>query len=223
MTPALVLRDLALHFDGVLLFENLQLELAEGDRVAILGASGAGKTTLLRLIAGLLPPTSGEIFLQGQGASKPGQVLIPPAQRGVQMVFQDLGLWPTRTAVAQVSDVMRGHGASVAQAQEKAVDLLQRLGLQDCSHRLPNSLSGGEGRRLAFARALAAEPKLLLLDEPFSGLDPQAREQSLQLLLAALSATGASLVVVSHDPEDARDLAASPRILRRDELGDSLA
>ncbi|MDP7062039.1 MAG: ATP-binding cassette domain-containing protein, partial [Planctomycetota bacterium] len=122
----------------------------------------------------------------------------------VQLVFQDLGLWPTRTVLQNVTDARKAAG--LGDVQKVAEETLAALDLQDLMDRKPTKLSGGEARRLAFARALALEPKLLLLDEPFASLDPDARHSGFDLLEQVLARSSAAVLLVTHDPEEAARL-----------------
>mgnify|MGYP001619746965 CR=1 FL=1 len=178
---------------------DFQLQCEE--RVAIAGRSGCGKTTFLRVLAGLERAESGRVRVAGSLASDGTREILAPWQRGLQLVFQDLGLWPTRTVLQNVSDVCRFRHSK--NPREESQELLERLGLGAYAARLPGTLSGGEARRLAFARALAAQPRILLLDEPFSSLDPEGRLEGFNLLNEALRASPAAVVLVSHDPEEA--------------------
>ena len=196
---------------------RLDLALAPGERLAISGPSGCGKTTLLRALAGLETADSGRVRIGGLLASDApdptyptllasdgARTLLPPWQRGLQFVFQDLGLWPTRSVLQNVGDVLRWNRAPYPKA--RARELLARVGLAELADRAPATLSGGEAHRLAFARALAARPKILLLDEPFTSLDPEARDEGFALLEDALRETGAAVILVSHDPSETERL-----------------
>ncbi|MDA1259523.1 MAG: ATP-binding cassette domain-containing protein [Planctomycetota bacterium] len=183
---------------------RLDLALAPGERLAISGPSGCGKTTLLRALAGLETADSGRVRIGGLLASDGARTLLPPWQRGLQFVFQDLGLWPTRSVLQNVGDVLRWNRAPYPKA--RARELLARVGLAELADRAPATLSGGEAHRLAFARALAARPKILLLDEPFTSLDPEARDEGFALLEDALRETGAAVILVSHDPSETERL-----------------
>ena len=216
MTAALAIDGLDHGYPERRLFTGLALELGAGERLSIQGPSGCGKTTLLRLIAGLEAPQSGTIELCGRPASRAGKVLLPPWRRGVQMVFQDLGLWPTRSVRANVRDACRAAGVADPDGRTDAV--LQRLGLVGLAARKPSTLSGGEARRLAFARALALEPELLLLDEPFASLDAENRSAGFALLEEVLAATAAAVILVTHDPEEAARLGGRDLRLQEGKL-----
>jgi ABC-type sugar transport system ATPase subunit len=202
--PQLAVSQVTKSFAERKVLDNVSLELEVGQRMSIQGPSGTGKTTLLRIIAGLDVPDSGKITIGGKQATDDKKCLLQPWQRNVQLVFQDLGLWPTRTVLQNVTDARKAAGLpNVVQA---ATETLTALGLQDLLHRKPAKLSGGEARRLAFARALALEPKLLLLDEPFASLDPEARQNGFDLLEKVLERSAAAVLLVTHDPEEAARL-----------------
>ncbi len=204
----------ALKVDGLVksfdakrqLLRGLSLQLNARQRISIRGQSGCGKTTLLRLLAGLENADQGDIWIDQKVAMQSGKQVLQPWQRQVQMVFQDLGLWPTRTALQNVSDPLRAAGASKADATERAQIALAQLGLSEHANKRPATLSGGEGRRLALARALVSDPALLLLDEPFTSLDPDTREHCAELLQQALKQSRAAVILVTHDPQEAERL-----------------
>ncbi len=183
--------------------DKLSLTLGDGERLAVLGPSGSGKTTLLRLIAGLDAPTAGEIEIRGQVASSPGRVLLAPEKRGVALVFQGLALFPHMTALEQV--------LFAGPTSRRALELLASVGLEKRASALPAELSGGERQRLALARALAQEPRLLLLDEPFANLDPELHATLREEVRGLLDMAKTALVLVTHEREDA--LALASRVL----------
>ncbi|MAY45217.1 MAG: ABC transporter [Rhodobacteraceae bacterium] len=198
--PLLCLRDVGHAFDGVPALKDLSFDLAAGERLAVLGPSGCGKTTLLRLVAGLLPVQAGRITLDG----------VPPvAGRGSAMIFQTARLLPWYR-VAENIELVLGRMPR-ADRRARAVELLDRLGLGDRPDDWPGALSGGQRQRLALARALAMEEPLLLLDEPFANLDPLAREQMQEELLAQTGREGRAFVLVTHSVDEA--LALGDRIL----------
>jgi len=175
------------------------LRLEPGEIVAVLGASGSGKTTLLNLVAGLLTPDAGRIFLGPDDVTQQ-----PPEKRGLAYVFQDHALWPHLSALDHLLLVMKNpHRAH-------ALELLSRVGLAGLDTRKPHQLSGGQKQRVALARALAARPRLLLLDEPYSALDPVLREELRLEVASLLRAEGVSALHVTHDPDEA--LAVADRV-----------
>jgi ABC-type Fe3+/spermidine/putrescine transport system ATPase subunit len=171
--------SLAKRLGGRDILRGLSLEVESGEWIALLGPSGAGKTTLLRAIAGLEAPDAGRVLLGGRDASS-----IPPRDRGVGFVFQDLALWPYLRVEEHLGD---GAGP-----------LLERFGLRGLERKRPHELSGGERQRLALARAVSRDPKILLLDEPFSSLDPLLRRTLSETLADLHRERGLTTIYVSH-------------------------
>jgi iron(III) transport system ATP-binding protein len=186
----------------------VSLEVVAGETLVILGPSGCGKTTLLRLVAGLDVPDEGEIWIEGRQVARPGRNLDAPRDRRVGFVFQDLALWPHLTVRAHLTFVLGSLGVAKHAWHERVERTLQLVRIDTLANRYPHQLSGGEQQRVALARALVAEPRLLLLDEPFSSLDPELRG-SLRAEVAALQKTLAlTTLCVTHDRDDARALAS---------------
>ena len=205
--PALQAQDLLFQRGERRVLDGCSLSLAPGARLTLSGPSGCGKTTLLRVLAGLDLPQGGRVHCAGELATDGRRQLLPPWRRGVQMVFQDLGLWPARTVRQNVLDAARASGQS--NPQSAADGLLDRLGLASAAARKPGSLSGGEARRLALARALVTRPRVLLLDEPFTSLDPSAREAGFTILDQILHETDAAVLLVTHDAWEAERLGGA--------------
>ena len=190
--------------------EDLHLDVADGEVVAVLGPNGSGKTTLLRALAGGVPLTGGRIVLDGQVLDDPAEgVLVPPERRPCGLVFQEHLLFPHLDVLANVAFGPRRRGASRSEATTVARDWLDRLGVAGCADQRPDRLSGGQSQRVALARALATGPRLLLLDEPMAALDVTQRAVVRQLLRDHVGGSGASCVLVTHDPLDATALADS--------------
>jgi len=170
------------------------LAVADNDFITILGPSGCGKSTLLRIVAGLDYPTSGRVLLDGQPVTGPG------ADRG--MVFQSYTLFPWLTVRQNVCFGLRERGMSAAQQEEIAAHWLAKVGLEGFAHHYPKMLSGGMQQRTAIARALANDPKILLLDEPFGALDNQTRGLMQELLLTIWESERKTVLFVTHDIEE---------------------
>lgn len=189
----------------VSVLENISFELDSGDFVAVVGSSGSGKSTLLRLVAGLEQPTAGRILLDGVPIRGPGH------ERG--MVFQKYSLYPWLTAGQNVAFGLRLQGRPQREIRERTAYFLEVVGLSDAARLLPRELSGGMQQRIAIARALAAEPKVLLLDEPFGALDVQIRESLQEFLHGLWQRTGLTALLITHDLEEALLLAQRVHIL----------
>jgi len=198
--------DVDVQLDGF--HEDVHLDVADGEVVAVLGPNGAGKTTLLRALGGVLPLTGGRIVLDDTVLDDPAQgVLVPPERRSCGLVFQEHLLFPHLDALANVAFGPRRRGASKSDAVAVSRDWLERLDVAHLAHQRPHSLSGGQSQRVALARALATGPRLLLLDEPMAALDVTQRSAVRRLLRDHVAQSGASCVLVTHDPLDATALS----------------
>ncbi len=195
-------------YDKTLALHDVTLTAPEGQVVALLGPSGSGKSTILRLIAGLESVEAGEIRINGELVSAPGSTLATE-QRRVGMVFQDYSLFPHLNAAANVAFGLDKLGR--AERDEAALRWLDRVGLKHRASAYPHELSGGEQQRIALARALAPQPRAILLDEPFSGLDAVLRAELRDATLATLAETRTTTIFVTHDAEDA--LQAADRLV----------
>ena len=200
------------HFDasiergGFVLQANL--EFSAGGTTAVIGPNGAGKSTLLAALAGLESAVTGTISIDGSVVDDPAAgVFVPSRDRRVGFVFQDKLLFPHLSVEENVAFGLRAHGRSKTEARSMASDLLGRDGLSSLASRRPDQLSGGQAQRVALVRALAIEPSLLLLDEPLSALDVQARTEVRQQLMERLESFAGVALLVTHDPPDAFLLA----------------
>lgn len=184
------------------------LDARPGETIAVIGPNGAGKTTLVRALAGLAPLTSGRVVLDGEVLEDASTgACVPPERRRVGVVFQDNVLFPHLSALDNVAFGLRARGRSRAEARRVAAEWLDRLALGDRAAARPDELSGGQAKRVALARVLATEPALLLLDEPFSPLDVNARRETRRLLVSSLGDVDAPRLLVTHDPVDAAAVA----------------
>jgi iron(III) transport system ATP-binding protein len=200
MTPVLEARAVSRLFGGRAAVDRASLELHPGRITALLGPSGSGKSTLLRILAGLEPADAGEVRAAGRLLSGPG-LHVAPEQRDVGMVFQDYALFPHLSVLDNVAFGLRKLPG--AEREARARRELGRVRLLDRAGSFPQTLSGGEQQRVALARALAREPAVVLLDEPFSGLDQGLRAEIRDMALDALRDAGAAALIVTHDAEDA--------------------
>ena len=191
---------------------GLDLAVAPGETVALLGSSGSGKTTLLNAIAGFVPPVAGEIWLAGELASGPGRS-VPPERRRIGMVFQDHALWPHLSVLDTVAYPLRRAGASRAAAHRDAHAILAQLNLSRLAGRRPGQLSGGEQQRVGLARALACRPAVYLFDEPTAHLDASLRAQILAEVARRRFADGAAAIYATHDASEALAIADRVAVL----------
>ena len=206
--PILVCRNLVKRFGEVDAVLGANLEVREGSLTALLGPSGCGKTTLLRLIAGFETPDEGEIVLRGATISS-GTRHVPPEKRHVAMVFQDFALFPHLDVAANVAFGLP-KGTDKRTRVSKLLSLVRLDGLGD---RMPHELSGGQQQRVALARALASQPDLILMDEPFSNLDPSIREEVRGEVRQLLRSVGITAIIVTHDQEEALSLAGEVAVM----------
>ncbi len=189
--------------DAVL--KNVSVEVEEGEFLSLLGPSGCGKSTLMKTLAGILPARSGRIYLDGRDITD-----MPIHKRGIVVVFQDMRLFPHKSVAENVAFPLKMQGIPKKERLKTAAYLLKKVQMEDFASRKPGELSGGQQQRIALARALAAQPKLLLLDEPFSALDENLREDMRHLVLQLQKEFGMTVILVTHDREEA--LSMSDRI-----------
>lgn len=205
--PAVTVSHVSKRLGAHQALTDVSLDVSPGDAIVIVGPSGCGKTTLLRLIAGLEVPDAGTISANGAHVAGPGHNLVPPHERGLGFVFQDLALWPHLTVGENLGFVLGSAQVPRAERASRGQRALDMMRIGELGARYPHQLSGGEQQRVALARALVAQPQVLLLDEPFSSLDPELRttlRAELHQLRRELQVT---MVYVTHDREDAAALA----------------
>lgn len=207
----LVLEGIRHRFATTVAVDGVSLSVDPGDVVCLLGPSGCGKTTVLRIAAGLELPEEGAVTIGGRRVSGDGAA-VPPEQRGVGLVFQDYALFPHLDVAGNVAFGLKGMDA---QKRERHVrDRLAAVGMTDFAERYPHTLSGGQQQRVALARALAPGPSVVLLDEPFSGLDARLRDKVRDQMLHALKDSGAATLMVTHDAEEAMFMADRIAVMR---------
>jgi thiamine transport system ATP-binding protein len=207
--PGLEVREVTVTFvvpgdpgSGNCVLDRVSLSVGAGDVVALLGASGSGKSTLLRAIAGIIAPDSGRIFVHGADVTE-----LPTHRRGVGMVFQDNQLFPHMSVLDNVAFGPKMAGAPRSKRAERAARWLGRVGLAGFEDRRVSDLSGGEAKRVALARSLAAEPAVVLLDEPLTGLDRELHDRLAVDLAEILRDAGATALLVTHDHDEATTIA----------------
>ena len=196
----LTIENVFSDYQGQVILNGLNLTLQQGEIVALLGPSGCGKTTLLRAIAGLQPISQGTIKINGDALSS-DNVFIPSEQRGVGMIFQDYALFPHLTVADNILFGVKG--LNKIERQARLDEMLELVKLAGLSKRYPHELSGGQQQRVSIARALAYQPQLLLLDEPFSNIDAQVRNEMMLEIRNILKQRNVSAVFVTHSKDEA--------------------
>ncbi|WP_124054353.1 ABC transporter ATP-binding protein [Arcanobacterium ihumii] len=192
--------------------EDFSLTVPHGTSVAMVGSSGCGKTTLLRMVNRMVEPTSGRVLLNGQDVADEDPVKL---RRSIGYVLQNGGLLPHRTVAENIATVPLLEGVKLKNFQDKIYELLERVGLDaDLAKRFPAELSGGQQQRVGVARALAAEPGVLLMDEPFGALDPIVRRELQEEVLRLHAELGKTMIFVTHDIDEAFLLGNRVVILR---------
>ncbi|MEH0876502.1 ABC transporter ATP-binding protein [Pectobacterium cacticida] len=201
-TPHIVIDHLHVGYGTTAVLNDIHLEIAQGEFVALLGSSGCGKTTLLRTIAGFSSPQRGAIRVNGQDMTQ-----APPDKRGMALVFQSYALWPHMTVAQHIAYGLRLRRVARAEIASRVAELETMLGLTGLSARKPAELSGGQRQRVALGRALAVRPDILLLDEPLSNLDARIRLQLRDEIRALQQRLGLTAIHVTHDREEAMVMA----------------
>jgi iron(III) transport system ATP-binding protein len=210
-TEALALEHVRHRYGGMTAVDDVSLSIAQGEILCLVGPSGCGKSTLLRIAAGLEALQRGTVRINGKVVAD-DTGCMPPERRGVGLVFQDYALFPHLSVIDNVRFGLSGQPAQ--HQRRRAMETLEQVGMSGYADHFPHALSGGQQQRVALARALAPNPAVLLLDEPFSGLDARLREQVRDETLHVLKRTGAATMLVTHDPEEAMFLADRIALMR---------
>jgi thiamine transport system ATP-binding protein len=210
--PVLDVDDVTVRFGDRTVLDRVSLHVERGETVALLGPSGSGKSTLLRVVAGILPPDSGRVVLDGDDITS-----VPTHLRSIGMVFQDEQLFPHLDVAGNVGFGLRMERLPKAERVSLVRELLDLVGLADLGSRRIDRLSGGERKRVALARSLAPRPKLLLLDEPLTGLDRDLHDRLATEVRDVLASVGSTAVWVTHDATEASVVAG--RTVTLGELG----
>ncbi|AUA38173.1 TPA: ATP-binding cassette domain-containing protein [Clostridioides difficile] len=195
-------------YDQKRVLNNISLDIEEGEFLCLLGPSGCGKTTLLRIIAGLEDVNSGTIILQDKDITN-----LEPSKRGFGIVFQSYALFPNMTAYNNIAFPLKERKVSKEKIDNKVKEVLETVGLTNEAHKYPKALSGGQQQRIAIARALALEPKFLLLDEPMSALDAKVRHKLRMDIKRLQKELNITTIMVTHDQEEAITMADKIAIL----------
>ena len=205
----LVFDHVTKRFGALTAVNDVSLTVKKGEFFSLLGPSGCGKSTLLKAVAGILPPKSGSILIGGEDMAN-----VPPHKRGAVIVFQDMRLFPNMTALENVAFPIKMQGVPKRQRLEQAEQLMKSVQLCGLERRRINELSGGQQQRVALARALAAQPRLLLLDEPFTALDNELKEEIRALVLELHKKFRTTTVLVTHDRQEVFAMADRIAVMR---------
>ncbi len=206
---AIALRAVSKAYAARTVVDDLSMSVQPGERVALLGPSGCGKTTVLRLVGGLETPDSGAIVIDGREVAGDGRNLVEPERRRIGMVFQDLALWPHMTAYQHLEFALRyARRSEPASRPTRIRELLEMVRMADRAQAKPGDLSGGQQQRIALARALVANPAIVLMDEPLSSLDPDLNLHLRREILRLHAQLGFTLVYVTHSREEAADMGS---------------
>ena len=212
-TARLQVENLTRRFAGHDAVDAVSFAIAPGQVSCLLGPSGCGKSTTLRMIAGVDTPDQGRILIDGAPVFAPGQNL-PPDQRGIGLMFQDFALFPHLTVADNIAFGLGTQRHEKAARAARVGDLLDKVNLTGFGAKYPHELSGGEQQRVALARALAPRPRIMLMDEPFSGLDNRLRDGIRDATLGVLKDEGAAVLLVTHEPEEAMRMADEILLMR---------
>jgi len=198
--------------------EGFSLEVREGERVALLGASGCGKSTVLRILAGFEAPDRGRVEIAGALASSEGKIVVPPERREVGMVFQDLALWPHLSVRGNLEFGLKAKRIAKAERDEEIHRMLRRVELLEYAAARPAALSGGQQQRVALARALVLKPRALLMDEPLCSLDVDLNVKLREEILRLHGEFGFALLYVTHDRDEAYAIAERVVVMMRGQV-----
>lgn len=210
-----ILEDVNLRLGATQVLSGLSLTVEAAEVLALLGPSGCGKTSALRVILGLVAPDSGVVRLDGAAASDAGRIFLPPEERNLAVVFQDLALWPHLTVHGNMAFGLKSRKVPRPERDEKIAKMLRRVGLSGLGRRYPDELSGGERQRVAIARALVLEPRAVLLDEPLSNLYVGLKRELHALFRELFSERRTPAIHVTHDPREAVSLGDRIAVMER--------
>ena len=207
------IKEISKHFGDVIAVNKVDLDIKKGELFSILGASGSGKTTLLRMMAGLEIPTEGKIFIDGIDMTN-----VPPYKRPVNIMFQSYALFPHMNVFDNIAYGLKKDGEARDVINDRVHKMLDLVKLSDYGQRKPNQLSGGQSQRVALARSLIKEPKVLLLDEPLAALDKKLRQSTQFELMDIQEELGVTFVIVTHDQEEAMTLSDRIAVMEEGEF-----
>jgi iron(III) transport system ATP-binding protein len=218
MIPAISVKGLGFRTREHEILSSITLDIAPGSVLGLVGPSGSGKSTLLRLIAGLEMPTSGHVELGGAAASSVDGIALPAEKRSISLVSQELGLWPHMAVTEHLDFVLAARNVARERRAPAIDEMLRSVGLLELARQRPGTLSGGERQRLAIARAFAAEPTIILFDEPLANLDILLKSELLSLFRELLIRKKSSAIYVTHDVHEALELTEDLAILEAGRL-----
>ena len=207
-------RNVAKCYEGKPILNQYSLSVAAEERLVLFGPSGCGKTTVLRHLAGFVAPDEGAVLLQERVVAERGIIRVPPEERDVGMVFQDLALWPHLTVAANLEFGLKARGVPKVERTTRIAKMLERVRLGDFASQYPTRLSGGQQQRVAIARALVTRPSLLLMDEPLANLDETLRDEIVELLLQLHRDLRFTLVYVTHNRREIESIASRSVLLQ---------
>lgn len=204
--PKLSIRNLEMHYGDKHALNSMSFDVNDGEFLTILGPSGCGKTTLLRILIGLLDPTAGQVLKDGQDITRHA-----PSDRGMGIVFQNYALFENMTVLGNVEYALRIKKDQKAVARQRALEIIEHMGLSEHANKRPTALSGGQQQRVAIARTLVLKPDIILFDEPMSALDVATRLQLRRVIKDIQAEYGTTMIYITHDQEEA--FAMSDRIM----------
>jgi ABC-type Fe3+/spermidine/putrescine transport system ATPase subunit len=204
----ITVKGLKKTFDGKHVLRNVSFKVDAGEVLGLVGPSGVGKSTTLNIIAGLLEPDGGEVEVDGAIITRRNGTLIdvPPANRSLGYVMQDNALFPNMNVRENIAFGPESQGLPKAETISRVNELLSMVGIREFENSYPNQLSGGQQKRVALARTLAVKPKIILLDEPFTSLDPELKKQLMTDVKAIFDVFDTSAIYVTHDPSEASEM-----------------
>ena len=208
MSADVQLDDVSIRFGDFVAARDVNIHIKQGEFFSFLGPSGCGKTTLLRAVSGFLEPSDGRVLIGGQD-----MVGIGPNKRPTALIFQNLALFPLMTVWENIAFALEVKGVEKAARKKKAEDLLELIALPGQGDKMVNELSGGQKQRVAIARALAAEPSVLLLDEPLSALDLKLRQHMRTELRAIQQRVGITFIYITHDQGEALTMSDNVAVM----------
>lgn len=206
---AVTLENVSLEYDKKRILKSCSFSLKTAEICSLIGPSGSGKTSILRIIAGLLAPTKGIVRIREKVVSSAGKIQIPPNERALSVVFQDLALWPHLTIEQNLAFALKSKKNTFKKSEikEKISHILEEVGLLKMAKRKTNALSGGEQQRVAIARAIVTEPTLIIMDEPLSNLDLALRQELIARFAVLFKKYNTAALYITHDPWEAQQLS----------------